>query len=738
MPIDNRPDAPASPFDGDFAGDPLPSSSDRSQPPRGESQPPEAELLVPQSGPTSPAIETAPESAEAKAVRAEIQGPSVFDSAKTAFVRFWSSVKLAVVLIVLIALASTIGTIIPQGDKSGVLGIVGMSDRAKNFLIAIQAYDVYYSPWYLGLLALFFLNLAVCTYVRVWPRLKFALARPRDIPESARDNLPEQLWLPGVGVDQVRAGLKKKLYRTFPTQDGGLAADRNRLFRFAPMVVHIGLFMILIGGITAGLAGYKDSFPMLPGDTMSVHQTELEASHRGPLTPDPGNWKVHLDKFWMTHYPDGAIKQYYSTLSVVDRGKTVKTETIHVNDPLRYRGVWFYQSFFGIGAENLVVDRGIQSQILLRHQDGVSLKLAGYITSKFPLPAGPPANAAAGGPKPATEAPQLGDQPDTGNTMMGGTVKDVFFYTAGPGKPFYMLAFPMLQSQGSLSPGHPLVVHGHTYSVGPEQSAPGVSGVILTIGGHRRLMPIESAGRFKISGYISHQFPVGTHKAFLYLPDVQEPVQIVDLDSLATMCTLHLHQSAKADGVEVTYSGRTTSATAGGLASAQILQDGKPMPLQLVDLAITGFRVSGPASDPFEIGGKGVIAIQNSQPPGSPLWLMDRNSLTADAILNPGDTVQIGHDLVRYAGPVWFSGLQTKSDPAIPVIYSGFFIVIAGTLIGMFSHRQLYVTPTADGCKIAAKANRGQYLLHQELGRFAQALGVHPEVAFAKAGESHG
>ncbi|MBU6429460.1 MAG: cytochrome c biogenesis protein ResB, partial [Cyanobacteria bacterium REEB65] len=282
-----------------------------------------------------------------RAVRAELQGPSAYDVFKTSFIRFWSSVKLAVVLIVAIALSSTIGTIIPQGDPSGVLGIEGMSDRTKHFLLAIQAYDVYYSPWFLGLLALFFLNLAVCTYVRVWPRLKFALDKPRDIPERARDTFPTQIALPGISVSQVERALHKKFYRTFPTKDGGIAADRNRLFRFAPMVVHLGLFMILIGGITAGLTGFKDSFPLLPGDTMTMHQAMREAARRGPLTPDPGNLKVKLEKFWMTHYPDGSVKQFYSTLSVFDKGKKVETRTIHVNDPLRYKAIWVYQSFFG-------------------------------------------------------------------------------------------------------------------------------------------------------------------------------------------------------------------------------------------------------------------------------------------------------------------------------------------------------------------------------------------------------
>ncbi len=641
---------------------------------------------------------------------AEIEGPSVYESMRSSFVRVWSSVKLAVVLIVLIALGSIVGTLIPQGEPSGVLGIAGMSEGAKQFLIWIRAYDVFGSPWYLGLLALFFFNLAVCTYVRVWPHLQFALGRPRELPEAVQARLPEQLKLAGVTVDRVQALLSRRFFRTFKTNDGGLVADRNRWFRFAPMVVHVGLFLILIGAITAGLAGFKDSFPLLPGDTMPVQQAMRAASQRGPLTPDPGSWKIHLDKFWMTHYPGGAVKQYYSTLSVLDGGKTVLTRTIHVNDPLRYKGVWFYQSFYGIGAERFVVDRGIRTRILLTRQDGVSIKLAGFISTQFKLPA-----------------------PAASSATKGHRRQEAFFYSAGPHRPFFLLDLANLNCLGSIAPGKPLALDGHTYALGSVTTAPGIAAVVLDVGGQRRTLAVESAGRFNLAGYISREFVVGQHQVFLYMPDPEGPVQIMDLRTLAPICKIAMHQSAVADDVTVGYVARKTTATAGGLASATILEDGKPVPLRLVDVSMTGFQVSGPASDPFEIGGKTVVAVQNADPAGSPLWLINTRDQTAAAILDPHDTVQLGHDIVNYRGPVWFSGLQTKSDPAIPVIYTGFITVILGAFLGMFSHRQLYVASTADGCKVAGKANRGQYLFHQELAQMARELGVNAEDAFAAA-----
>jgi cytochrome c biogenesis protein len=41
------------------------------------------------------------------------------------------------------------------------------------------------------------------------------------------------------------------------------------------------------------------------------------------------------------------VKSYNSTLTVVEGGQPVVTKTISVNDPLVYKGIWFYQSSYG-------------------------------------------------------------------------------------------------------------------------------------------------------------------------------------------------------------------------------------------------------------------------------------------------------------------------------------------------------------------------------------------------------
>jgi cytochrome c biogenesis protein len=56
---------------------------------------------------------------------------------------------------------------------------------------------------------------------------------------------------------------------------------------------------------------------------------------------------VRNNRFSLETYPSGQPKKYASDLSVIESGREVLRKTITVNDPLQYKGIWFYQSSYG-------------------------------------------------------------------------------------------------------------------------------------------------------------------------------------------------------------------------------------------------------------------------------------------------------------------------------------------------------------------------------------------------------
>jgi cytochrome c biogenesis protein len=84
----------------------------------------------------------------------------------------------------------------------------------------------------------------------------------------------------------------------------------------------------------------------------------------------PKDWSVRVNRFWIDYTPQGGINQFYSDLSVLDnQGQEVDKQTIYVNKPLRYRGVTFYQTDWGIAAVQVRLNKSPIFQIPMAQLD---------------------------------------------------------------------------------------------------------------------------------------------------------------------------------------------------------------------------------------------------------------------------------------------------------------------------------------------------------------------------------
>jgi cytochrome c biogenesis protein len=253
-------------------------------------------------------------------------------------VRFFSSVKLAIVLIILITLASVLGTFIPQGRTAAEYaarygGLAGL-------FATLQLTRLYSSGWYLALLVLFALNLVVCTGVRFGPKWRRAFGPPPAADPQALMAMKVKgrfrLSFPLAAAKEKTVGaLRAARYRVAETPTGGrtvLRARKRRLGLFGSDVVHLGLLVILAGGFASGLGGRRAEIGLLEGETADVPQAA---------------YRVRLDKFETIYYPQGGVKDWKSTVTVVENGAPVLTRVVEVNHPLTYRGVSFYQTSYG-------------------------------------------------------------------------------------------------------------------------------------------------------------------------------------------------------------------------------------------------------------------------------------------------------------------------------------------------------------------------------------------------------
>ncbi len=285
--------------------------------------------------------------------------PSGSRSALTRYLRqdllpLLADLRLAIVLLLAIALASMTGTLIEQ-DQS--LSFYQTSYPQEPALFGFLSWKViltagldhvYRTWWFLTLLILFGSSLTACTFTRQFPALGAAQRWQYYTQARQFEKLALSTELNQTDLGILCTGLERRRYRVFQ-QDGSLYGRKGLVGRIGPIVVHASMLLILLGAIWGAMTGFFAQELATSGETFQI-QNIFSA---GPWSAAqiPKDWSVRVNRFWIDYTPAGTIDQFYSDLSVIDRtGNEVDRHTISVNHPLRYRGVSLYQADWGIGA----------------------------------------------------------------------------------------------------------------------------------------------------------------------------------------------------------------------------------------------------------------------------------------------------------------------------------------------------------------------------------------------------
>ncbi|MGC9503513.1 cytochrome c biogenesis protein [Baaleninema sp.] len=263
-----------------------------------------------------------------------------------------ADLRLAIVLLLVIAIASTIGTVIEQGETLDFYRANYPEDPALfgflswKVLLGLGLDRVYKTWWFLALLILFGSSLTACTFTRQLPALKAArqwkfYKKPRQFQKLALST-----ELESGEISQLESLLQKQNYKVFKEGDS-LYARKGIIGRIGPIVVHASMLLILGGAIWGTMTGVMAQ-EMIPSGTTTPVKNFIDFGGWASLDRFRG-WELQVNRFWIDYTPDGTINQFYSDLSVVDEnGEEIDRKTIFVNEPLRYNGVVFYQTDWSI------------------------------------------------------------------------------------------------------------------------------------------------------------------------------------------------------------------------------------------------------------------------------------------------------------------------------------------------------------------------------------------------------
>ncbi|MEX3605887.1 MAG: cytochrome c biogenesis protein ResB [Burkholderia sp.] len=328
-----------------------------------------------------------------------------------------SSMRFAITLLVVLAIASIIGTVLTQ-DELYPNYVNQFGPFWADIFRAIGLYTVYSAWWFMLILLFLMVSLSFCV-LRNGPRM---LADVRSWKDKVRESSlrafhhKAEFAIPGERAQVVRAlagFVAKAGYKHVIRESEGatlIAAKRGAMTKYGYIAAHLAIVVICIGGLldsnlpihfqvwlfgkspvnTAAISGIGPEHrlsafnPTFRGYAWVPEgqyvSTAILNQPNGSLIQDLP-FSIRLDQFIVDYYSTGMPKLFASDIVVIDRetGKRIATR-VEVNKPFTYKGVSIYQSSFQ--------DGGSQMQMTAFPMSGASDKtfpVNGVIGNAVPL-----------------------------------------------------------------------------------------------------------------------------------------------------------------------------------------------------------------------------------------------------------------------------------------------------------------------------------------------------------------
>ena len=297
---------------------------------------------------------------------------------------FFSSVKLTIVLLIILATASILGTLIPQmPQRESIEFARGLSPGVFKFFNLLNLFDMYHSLWFRLLIALLALNLLICSIDRFPGTWKRFLTRASPHRSKPFQNLPpgqalrtsQSLKDTANRVAQLLESRYKKIQRSDSPDSVYLLGEKGRYSHFGVYLVHLSVLIILMGGLFGSFLGFDGYVNIVEGERID------RVTVRNGSVPLELGFEVRCDRFFVDFYKNGAPKEYRSDLTFFVNGKEVKKASLLVNHPIQFEGITFYQSSYGT-----VPGQRIRLRIVRQASKNEHTTLEAKVGSSFDLP----------------------------------------------------------------------------------------------------------------------------------------------------------------------------------------------------------------------------------------------------------------------------------------------------------------------------------------------------------------
>ncbi|MDG6778759.1 cytochrome c biogenesis protein ResB [Thiomicrorhabdus sp. zzn3] len=305
---------------------------------------------------------------------------------------FLGSMNLAVTLLVMLSIASVIGTVLQQNQTTQDY-IIKFGPFWSDVFNALGLFHVYGAAWFVLVLLFLLLSTSVCVTRNTPGFLKDMKQFSEKLSLNALKHQPNQQSFqtdnpPEAEIAHAQAVLTANGYKTkvHQKEDGSVtvAGLKGRWNRLGYFFTHVSIIVICIGGLLDSnlLLKYRELTGDLVPETRSVSLKEIpqtawmgpeNLSFRGTVNVPEGQksdvlflpyengylvqklpFTIEVKDFRIEYYDTGMPKSYESDLILTSPELDEPiVKTIAVNHPLYYKNYAIYQSSFGDGGSLL-------------------------------------------------------------------------------------------------------------------------------------------------------------------------------------------------------------------------------------------------------------------------------------------------------------------------------------------------------------------------------------------------
>ena len=292
-----------------------------------------------------------------------------------------TSMRTALVLLFLLAVAAVPGSVVPQQNIDAVKVANWQADHPRLTPVyeTLGLFNVYGSVWFSAIYILLMVSLVGCVVPRLrvyWRALRAQPPRaPRHLgrlPESRTFELDED---PDTVLERAGSVLRRRRYRVVTAAPGGpgaaVSAEKGYLREAGNLLFHLSVLVVLVGFAVGQLFGYKGGVITIVGQGFSNTLSQYDDFAAGRLF-DPGRLSplaFTVDDFhvkWLTSGPEmGQPESFDANLTYrTSPGASAQQHDLAVNHPLTADGASVF--LVGHGYAPVVTVRGGDGRVAYR------------------------------------------------------------------------------------------------------------------------------------------------------------------------------------------------------------------------------------------------------------------------------------------------------------------------------------------------------------------------------------